>query len=72
MIDRAAETSLTSLSEEADDFGAAPLIPAVGFAAKHSFSNLKRFEFEREPAQANEVEVMPMIRSKKAMSVFAM
>jgi uncharacterized zinc-type alcohol dehydrogenase-like protein len=32
-------------------------LKAVGFAAKHSFSNLKRFDFERAPANANEVEL---------------
>jgi uncharacterized zinc-type alcohol dehydrogenase-like protein len=32
-------------------------LKAVGFAAKHSFSNLKRFEFERTRAKADEVEI---------------
>lgn len=32
-------------------------LKAVGFAAHHSFSNLKRFEFERARASANEVEL---------------
>jgi len=32
-------------------------LQAVGYAAKHSFSNLKRFEFERTPARENEVEI---------------
>ncbi len=32
-------------------------LAAVGYAAKHSFSSLKRFEFEREPAKANEIEI---------------
>ena len=35
----------------------ASMLKAVGFAAKHSFSKLKRFEFERTPARANEVEL---------------
>ena len=39
---------------ENDSAGA---LKAIGFAAKHSFSNLKRFEFERAPAKANEVEL---------------
>jgi uncharacterized zinc-type alcohol dehydrogenase-like protein len=45
--------------EDAADpsFSSTPKLKAVGFAAKHSFSNLKRFEFEREPARANEVEI---------------
>lgn len=33
------------------------MLKAVGYAAKHSFSKLKRFEFERAGAQANEVEL---------------
>lgn len=33
------------------------MIKAVGYAAKHSFSSLKHFEFEREEAKANEVEI---------------
>jgi uncharacterized zinc-type alcohol dehydrogenase-like protein len=33
------------------------MLQAVGFAAKHSFSNLKRFSFERAPASADEVEI---------------
>jgi uncharacterized zinc-type alcohol dehydrogenase-like protein len=32
-------------------------IPAIGYAAKHSFSNLKPFKFERSAAQVNEVEI---------------
>ena len=32
-------------------------LKAVGYAAKHSFSNLKRFEFERTAAKADEVEM---------------
>jgi hypothetical protein len=38
------------------------MLKAVGFAAKHSFSNLKRFEFERTPAKANEVELEILLR----------
>ena len=33
------------------------MIKAVGYAAKHSFSNLKRFEFERENVQPDEIEI---------------
>jgi len=33
------------------------MLKSVGFAAKHSFSNLKRFEFERSPARPDEVEL---------------
>jgi uncharacterized zinc-type alcohol dehydrogenase-like protein len=32
-------------------------IKAIGYAAKHSFSNLKPFEFERSAAQGTEVEI---------------
>jgi uncharacterized zinc-type alcohol dehydrogenase-like protein len=32
-------------------------IPAVGYAAHHSFGALKRFEFERDAARADEVEI---------------
>jgi len=32
-------------------------LKAVGFAAKHSFSDLKRFEFEREAAREDEIEI---------------
>jgi uncharacterized zinc-type alcohol dehydrogenase-like protein len=32
-------------------------LKAVGYAAKHSFSNLKRFEFERPAAKPNEIEI---------------
>jgi len=32
-------------------------LKAVGYAAKHSFSHLKRFEFERERAKDNEIEI---------------
>jgi uncharacterized zinc-type alcohol dehydrogenase-like protein len=32
-------------------------IPAIGYAAKHSFSPLKPFKFERSAAQAYEVEI---------------
>jgi uncharacterized zinc-type alcohol dehydrogenase-like protein len=34
-----------------------PALKAVGYAAKHSFSSLKRFEFERARAQPNEIEI---------------
>ena len=33
------------------------MIKAVGYAAKHSFSSLKPFEFEREEPKDNEVEI---------------
>jgi uncharacterized zinc-type alcohol dehydrogenase-like protein len=33
------------------------MINAVGYAAKHSFSRLKRFEFQREDAKNEEVEI---------------
>jgi uncharacterized zinc-type alcohol dehydrogenase-like protein len=33
------------------------MLKAVGYAAKHSFSRLKLFEFEREEAKADEVEI---------------
>ncbi len=33
------------------------MLKSVGYAAKHSFNNLKRFEFERAPAKADEVEL---------------
>ncbi len=36
------------------------MIKAVGYAAKHSFSRLKRIEFEREDAKANEIEIAVM------------
>jgi uncharacterized zinc-type alcohol dehydrogenase-like protein len=61
MIDRASDS--TRSFEVTDDQTADPSrssvsgLKAVGFAAKHSFSNLKRFEFERAPAKPNEVEL---------------
>ena len=36
---------------------AAIMIKALGYAAKHSYSGLKPMEFEREEAQANEIEI---------------
>ena len=33
------------------------MIKALGYAAKHSYSRLKRLEFEREEASANEIEI---------------
>ena len=36
------------------------MINAVGYAAKHSFSRLERFEFQREDATAEEVEIEVM------------
>jgi uncharacterized zinc-type alcohol dehydrogenase-like protein len=32
-------------------------IPALGYAAKHSFGGLKPFEFERDAARADEIEI---------------
>jgi uncharacterized zinc-type alcohol dehydrogenase-like protein len=61
MTDRAFDSQPVAESHEAaaEDAGFArvPMLKAVGFAAKHSFSNLKRFEFERAPAKDNEVEL---------------
>jgi len=44
---------------DADDVssGAVRTLKAVGYAAKHSFSNLKRFEFERVSAGAHDIEI---------------
>jgi uncharacterized zinc-type alcohol dehydrogenase-like protein len=36
------------------------MIKAIGYAAKHSFSNLKPYEFEREEPGANEVQIEVM------------
>jgi uncharacterized zinc-type alcohol dehydrogenase-like protein len=61
MVDRASDSSPSPAGDT--DFAtdsnspSAPMLKAVGFAAKHSFSNLKRFEFERAPAKADEVEL---------------
>jgi uncharacterized zinc-type alcohol dehydrogenase-like protein len=33
------------------------MIKVTGYAAKHSFSRLKKYEFEREDAKAHEVEI---------------
>ena len=33
------------------------MIKALGYAAEHSYSRLKRLEFEREEARANEIEI---------------
>jgi uncharacterized zinc-type alcohol dehydrogenase-like protein len=38
-------------------FSSAPMLKAVGFAAKHYFSNLNRLEFERARAEPDEVEL---------------
>jgi len=61
MTDRAADSSQSFVTDsdtatETKASGGA-MLKAVGFAAKHSFSNLKRFEFERMPARADEVEI---------------
>ena len=37
--------------------GHAPTLKSVGYAAKHSFSSLKRFEFERAQAKEHEIEI---------------
>jgi uncharacterized zinc-type alcohol dehydrogenase-like protein len=49
----------TTADRSATEGDAAPIgmLKAVGFAAKHSFSKLKRFEFERAHAKADEVEL---------------
>ena len=61
MVDRASDSSHVSNLEndlETDSGGSSePMLKSVGFAAKHSFSNLKYFEFERAPAKADEVEL---------------
>jgi uncharacterized zinc-type alcohol dehydrogenase-like protein len=47
-----------TLNEPVEDLPDSPaMLKAVGYAARHSFSNLKRFEFEREPAKAHEIEI---------------
>ena len=33
------------------------MIKALGYAAKHSYSRLRRIEFEREEASENEIEI---------------
>ena len=60
MVDRASDSNQSFEAEEessAESVTSTPMLRAVGFAAKHSFSNLKRFEFERAPAKADEVEL---------------
>jgi alcohol dehydrogenase (NADP+) len=61
MIDRASDSNQSfGLDNDSGTYSSptsAPKLKAVGFAAKHSFSNLKRFEFERPPANADEVEL---------------
>ena len=66
MVDRNSESSRSVGSQSAGVEGDsdtafaaddAPMLKAVGYAARHSFSNLKRFEFERAPARSNEVEL---------------
>ena len=37
--------------------GADTMIKALGYAAKHSYSSLKRIEIERTEAGANEIEI---------------
>src|SRR5438874_13119225 len=36
------------------------MIKVTGYAAKHSYSRLKKYEFEREEAKAHEVEIEVM------------
>jgi uncharacterized zinc-type alcohol dehydrogenase-like protein len=61
MTNRAYDSPPSDVHQQpAEDYPIAestPTLKAVGFAANHSFSKLKRFEFEREPAKANEVEL---------------
>jgi uncharacterized zinc-type alcohol dehydrogenase-like protein len=58
MTDQAsAHRHSTEADNEAATVGDPGVLKAVGFAAKHSFSHLKRFEFERAPAKADEVEL---------------
>jgi uncharacterized zinc-type alcohol dehydrogenase-like protein len=60
MIDHVSDASRPMESEvghSGSSADGAPMLKAVGYAAKHSFSNLKRFEFERVPAKSNEVEL---------------
>ena len=61
MVERAADSPQCSEidNDSTADAGApsAHRLKAVGFAAKHSFSKLKRFEFEREAARPDEVEL---------------
>jgi uncharacterized zinc-type alcohol dehydrogenase-like protein len=61
MIDRVSGPT-ESLGVDSDSgtdssLSSAAMLKAVGYAAKHSFSNLKRFEFERAPASVDEVEL---------------
>ena len=63
MVDRSSNASQTvgsqgeSVEGDLETTDHPPMLKAVGYAAKHSFSDLKRFEFERAPARANEVEL---------------
>jgi uncharacterized zinc-type alcohol dehydrogenase-like protein len=61
MVDRTSDTrqpSSVGTDFDTDSSGSSvSMLKAVGFAARHSFSNLKRFEFERAPAKADEVEL---------------
>jgi uncharacterized zinc-type alcohol dehydrogenase-like protein len=59
MTDRTSDPSVHSVDPGEGDSAAeaSTTLKAVGYAAKHSFSNLKRFEFERAPAKPNEVEI---------------
>ena len=44
-------------SAHAKNDGKHPMIPAIGYATKHSFTRLKPFRFERESAGPGQVEV---------------
>jgi len=50
-----AEAEVENLSPP--ERAASAKLKAVGYAARHSFSKLKRFEFERDRAKAGEIEI---------------
>ena len=54
---RASETRHADVTSDDSELNVRPNLKSVGFAANHSFSNLKRIEFERAPAKADEVEL---------------
>jgi uncharacterized zinc-type alcohol dehydrogenase-like protein len=59
-FERAARHTFNAVLPRAHADEAAPpeaKLKAVGYAAKHSFSDLKRFEFERDAARADEIEI---------------
>jgi uncharacterized zinc-type alcohol dehydrogenase-like protein len=59
MTDRTSDYVESNPETASDDSSSAnaPMLKAVGYAAKHSFNDLKRFEFERAPAKPDEVEL---------------